>query len=135
MGIEENKELVRNFMAMFGDDRVDEAFALTSDDFHWKTWGTLPFSGYNDKATVRNLVDGLVAVFPTKPNWEVESMIAEADTVAVQCHTYADTIHGFPYRNHYHLAVTIRHGKIAEIKEYMDTMHCMDLVRSLEPAP
>lgn len=134
MGTEDNKQLVRQFMAMFGEDRVDEAFELTTDDFHWKTWGTLPFSGYNDKATVRGLVDGLVSVFPAKPVWQVDRMIAEGDHVAVECHTYADTSTGFPYRNHYHLAVTIRDGRIAEIREYMDTMHCSDLVRSFEPA-
>ena len=132
MSVEENKTLVRNFIAMFSASRVDEAFATLADDFHWQTWGSLPFSGRNDKRTVRMAVDGLRDAFETKPAWIVDHMIAEGDAVAVECHTVGDTRGGFEYRNHYHLAVSIRNGLITEIREYMDTQHCMDLVRAVE---
>ncbi len=132
MSIERNKALVGRFIALFSESRVDEAFALLSDDFHWQTWGSLPFSGRSDKATVRAAADGLRDAFAVKPAWIVDHMIAEGDEVAVQCHTVGDTRGGFEYRNHYHLAVTIRDEQIVEILEYMDTQHCMELVQAVE---
>lgn len=132
MSLASNKALVSRFISLFSESRVDEAFALLSDDFYWYTWGSLPFSGRNDKATVRAAADGLRDAFAIKPAWVVDRMIAEGDEVAVQCHSDGQTRGGFHYRNNYHLAVTVRDELIVEILEYMDTQHCMDLVQAIQ---
>ncbi|MDB5701353.1 MAG: hypothetical protein JWL66_1552 [Sphingomonadales bacterium] len=132
MTLKDKKALARRFIQLFSESKVDKAFELLSADFHWVTWGSLPFSGRNDKETVRRFADGLRDAFEEKPVWIVDAIIAEGDTVCVECHTVGDTRDGFQYRNHYHLAVTVHNDMISEIREYMDTQHCMALVASLQ---
>lgn len=51
---------------------------------------------------------------------------AEGDRVAVETESYAEVKNGRVYNNHYHFLVIVRDGKIAQVKEYLDTSHTYD---------
>ena len=53
-------------------------------------------------------------------------MTAEDDRVAVEATSFATMEDGRVYANSYHFLVTIRDGKVATVREYMDTIHARE---------
>jgi len=53
----------------------------------------------------------------------VKGLIAEGDKVAVEVESYGELQNGRVYNNEYHFSITIRDGKISEVREYLDTQH------------
>jgi len=53
----------------------------------------------------------------------VKSLIAEGDKVAVEVESWGELQNGRVYNNEYHFLMTIRDGKIHEVREYLDTQH------------
>jgi ketosteroid isomerase-like protein len=51
--------------------------------------------------------------------------VAEGDRVAVEAESYGELRNGRVYAQEYHVLMTIRDGKIAAVREYMDTAHVM----------
>jgi len=52
---------------------------------------------------------------------QIEQLTAEGDIVVAQTSGTAETIDGTPYNNSYCQVIRIRDGRIAAVKEYMDT--------------
>jgi hypothetical protein len=50
-------------------------------------------------------------------------MVAEGDRVAVEAESYGELANGRVYDQRYHFLMTIRDGRIAEVREYLDTQH------------
>ena len=97
--------------------------ALLADDVSWTNIGSTRFSGkYSGKqAIVENLVGPLFSQLKAGITSEIERLIAEGDTVVAQTSGKAETLDGTPYNNTYCQVMRIRNGKIAAVKEYMDT--------------
>jgi ketosteroid isomerase-like protein len=53
----------------------------------------------------------------------VKGLIAEGDKVAVEVVSHGELQNGRTYTNEYHMLMTIRDGRISEVKEYLDTQH------------
>jgi ketosteroid isomerase-like protein len=53
----------------------------------------------------------------------VKGAIAEGDKVALEIESYGKLQNGRIYNNEYHVLMTIRDGKICDVKEYLDTQH------------
>jgi ketosteroid isomerase-like protein len=53
----------------------------------------------------------------------VKNLIAEDDKVAVELESYGELENGRIYNNQYHILMTVRDGKISEVREYLDTQH------------
>lgn len=58
----------------------------------------------------------------------VTAMTAEGDRVAVEIEAYAETASGKVYRNHIHLLFETRGGRIYAVREYLDTLHAMEVL-------
>jgi hypothetical protein len=67
-------------------------------------------------------------VFPDGLAFEVHSMTAEGDRVAIEAESKGMHVSGKKYNNLYHFLMRMRDGKIVEWKEYMDTMHANDVL-------
>ena len=52
---------------------------------------------------------------------QIEQLTAEDDIVVAQTSGTAETVDGIAYNNSYCQVIRIRDGKIAVVKEYMDT--------------
>lgn len=124
-----NKQTVRQFLELFSSGNVSATMAMMSDDATWWVAGSMPISGTHDKAAFTTLLSGVasackgdaIRITPT-------GMTAEDGRVAVEAESLAHLHNGRTYNNHYHFLFTVRDGRIAGVKEYLDTMHAQAVV-------
>lgn len=123
MGAAENKQLVLDFYEAGAKGDMDTCFSLLADDIVWTNIGTTKFSGRFEgkQALVAQLLDPLFSQLKAGIASEIENLIAEGDVVVAQTAGRAETLDGKPYNNTYCQVMRIRDGKIAEVKEYLDT--------------
>jgi ketosteroid isomerase-like protein len=128
MGIEENKALVREYFRRMqaGEPTVAEMMA---EDITWWVPQSSELGGtHRGKAAVLALMGKGVDLYQLPLRVEIEEMVAERDQVCVQLVVEAKTAAGLPYRNDYHFAFRIRDGKLAAVREYVDTKYASDLL-------
>ena len=123
MGIAENKQVVLDFFEAGARGDMDACTALLSDEIVWTNIGTTRFSGsYSGKqALLEQLLGPLFGQLKAGIASELERLTAEGDIVIAQTTGTAETLDGKPYNNSYCQVMRIEDGKIAEVKEYMDT--------------
>jgi len=123
MGIADNKQVVLDFYEAGARGDMDACFALLADDVTWSNIGTTRFSGtYEGKqAIAENLIGPLFGQLTAGIASRLEHMVAEGDTVVAQTAGQAETLDGKPYNNTYCQVFRIRAGRIAAVREYMDT--------------
>ncbi len=121
---EQNKQTVKHFMEVFSSGNVEATLALMADTATWWVAGTMPISGTYDKAAFGKLLSGVAEACKGGAIKLVpKAFTAEGERVAVETESFADLNNGRKYNNHYHFLFTVRDGKIAGVKEYLDTMH------------
>lgn len=125
MSTQESKALVRDYFAKMasGDPSIPE---LLADDVTWWVPQSSPLGGLHEgKDAVLALMGGGTDLYDAKTPMQIqiEEMVAEGDSVAVQVVIEARTAQGEPYRNHYHFAFRVSGGRIAAVKEYVDTLY------------
>lgn len=123
MGIAENKQVVLDFYDAAARGDMDACFELLADDVTWTNIGSTKFSGtYSGKDTIaENLIGPLFSQLKAGISTQIERLIAESDIVVAQTFGAAETLDGAPYNNTYCQVIKICDGKIAGVKEYMDT--------------
>ena len=132
MSSESNKALVAEFFAHFKRKGVGKALDMMTEDATWWIGGKpelFPLCGLKTKeemgAILNELVPGTEDGLEIKP----KSMIAEGNLVACEAESYGVLGNGRVYNNEYHFLIEIREGKIARVKEYLDTMHTADVLK------
>ena len=128
MGIEENKALVREYFRRMqaGEATVAD---LMADDVSWWVPQSSELGGtHRGKAAVLALMAKGVDLYQLPLSVIVEEMVAERDSVCVQLSIEAKTAAGRPYRNDYHFAFRVRDGRIAAVREYVDTKYASELL-------
>ena len=126
MGVEENKRIVSEWFARFDADDVAGALDLLSEDATWWIAGGIektPGSGEHTKEQARRLLSGMGRQLKDGLRMSVHGMIAEGDRVAAEVTSRGELRDGKVYANEYHFALTLRDGKITQVREYMDTKH------------
>ena len=120
---EDNKQRVQTIFE--GLARGDARLFLDSLDEAavWRMIGTTAWSGvYTGKAAIRrDLLAPLIAQFADRYRNTADAIIAEGDTVVVECRGKVTTKAGRPYDNTYCWVLRMRDGRIAALTEYMDT--------------
>ena len=99
---------------------------LLTDDVTWWVPEASPLGGTHTgkPAVLALMASGTDLYDPAVPlEITVRSMIAEGSHVAVQLVIDARTARGEPYHNDYHFAFEVRDGKIAAVREYLDTLY------------
>jgi len=128
MGLAENKQLAREFIAAIcrGDVKaITQAFA---DDGKCWTIGSMPISGRFGKEHVAMASHRVLDLFPDGLDITIDRMTAEDDRVAIEAHSKGRHANGKDYQNVYHFLMRARDGKIIEWNEYLDTMHANDVL-------
>lgn len=123
MGIAENKQVVLDFYAAGARGDMDACLLLLADDIVWTNIGTTRFSGTfsGKQVLVQQLLEPLFSQLKAGITSHIERLIAEGDVVVAQTTGSAETHDGIPYNNAYCQVIRVRDGKIAEVKEYLDT--------------
>lgn len=131
MSLEANKKLVADFFGHFGRKDVAGALAMMTDDATWWIGGKprlFPIAGLKTKAAMAEILNSLVPVMKNGLAITPKGMTAEGNKVAVEAESYGELPNGRVYNNEYHFLVEVRDGKIAAVKEYLDTMHTAEIL-------
>lgn len=131
MSIEANKKLVLSYFENFSAGKVDAFLAHMTDTATW--WiagkpGSHGIAGTKTKAEFGELFRGSGAFLRNGLRITPKVLTAEDDRVAVEAESYGETVSGKIYNNEYHFLITVRDGKIQEVKEYMDTLHVKEVL-------
>jgi len=120
-----NQDLVAEFMEVFGTGEVERILSYMTDDATWWVGGTLEgVSGEKGREAFGEMLGGLSSLTKTgaialKPlKWT-----CQGERVAVETESYSELNNGRVYNNLYHFAFVLRDGKIASVREYLDTEH------------
>ena len=119
--VQANKAMVTRFIdAMCRGDGEALAAFYTADGTVWTSGSTL-ISGTRHASEVAEFAGGVLQAFPDGLEFVVTGMTAEGDRVAVECYSKGRHVTGIDYRNQYHFLFECRDGKVAALREYMDT--------------
>ena len=110
---QENKQIIEKVNAAFANNDVDGFLALCTDDLVWRMVGEKDFKG---KAAVREFMGS----GPSEaPQFTVENIIAEGDTVAAFGDMTMKGKDGTPEAYSYCDVYKIRGDKVAELISYV----------------
>jgi ketosteroid isomerase-like protein len=126
MSVEENKRIATEFAARFSANDMIGALDMIADDATWWIAGKpdhVPGAGIFTKQQVAGLFRRMAEQFPRGLQMKIKGMISEGEKVAVELESYGELPDGRVYNNEYHMLLTIRDGKISEMREYHDTQH------------
>lgn len=132
MSIEANKQLVAEFFAHFKRKDVQGALDRMTPDATWWIGGKpelFPICGLKTKAQISELLMQLVPTTRDGLAITPKRMVAEGDKVAVEAESLGVLGNGRTYNNEYHFLITVRDGKIASVREYLDTLHTADVLK------
>ena len=123
MSTTENRKLLEDiYAALAWGDSGPFVHAL-ADEFAWIVKGKSAWAGeWRGKAEVReNLFAPLFAQFEGQYTNKASRIIADGDTVVVECQGSVATKSGERYDNTYCIIYSVENGKLKEAVEYMDT--------------
>jgi ketosteroid isomerase-like protein len=119
------KQVVRRYLdaLVAGDlETIRDSFAA---DAVWTIHGDLPIAGPwrgRDAIVDEFLVAAAGTLYePGSVEFEFPTLIGEGDTVVLEWRVRARTAAGADYANAYCGLFRVRHGRIAEVREYLDT--------------
>ena len=123
MSIEANKRLVREAYQAVSAGDVEGFLGRLADDARWTMYGTHRFARtFSGKADIlANLFGPLGETLAGGIVIELSNLVAEGDVVVVEARGKSATKTGGTYNNTYCNVLTLRNGKIAEVREYLDT--------------
>lgn len=130
MSLQDNKQTVHAYLAHFKTAAVPDLLDAMSEDATWWILGKphlFAGAGAKSKDDMARIWRGLFNHMKDGLEMTVVGMVAEGDQVAVEIRSHADLNDGRVYENQYHMLFTIRRGKIAEVREYADTLLIADM--------
>jgi uncharacterized protein len=125
-----SKDICRQLFERFTAGDVDGVLSLLADDVVWTIPGkreSNPVAGDYDKERLRGLFTRMQAALENGLTMTVTGMVAEDDRVAAEVESSGDLRNGRQYRQRYHFLMVVRDGRIATVREYLDTQHVMDV--------
>jgi len=126
--IEANKAIVREFIEAMSRADVEAILEAYAEDGYVRTMGDTPISGVYDRERIADYAGSVYDTFPEGLEFTVHGMTAEGDRVAVEAESNGAHVSGRHYRNFYHFLFTLRDGKVASLKEYLDTQKVMEVL-------
>jgi hypothetical protein len=123
---ERNKQLAADLFARFSAGDVAGVLDMMTDDATWRLPGKpgqMPAMGVRRKEQIARVFHGMLEQLKSGLRMTVQHLIAEGDTVAVEVVSHGELKNGRVYDQEYHFAITFRDGKIAAVREYLDTQH------------
>ena len=130
MSTERNKEIAADFFARLSRSDVAGALSLMTDDAVWRIAGKKelsPAAGDYGKDRLARLFDRMLSQLESGLQMTVLRSIGEGDSLAVEVESSGDLKNGRRYRQQYHFAIELRDGKIAAVREYLDTQHAFEV--------
>ena len=121
MSLESNKAIATALFTTANTDGFATALQAMADDASW--WTAM---GSKTKPEMLETAAGLEAILTGPIQFEIDTVTAEDDRVAIEARSKADLINGKRYANVYHFLIRVRDGKIVEVREHCDTHHAIE---------
>lgn len=120
---QKNKQVVLDAYAALNAGDAAGYFGRMSDEVKLTYYGSHRFSRtYQGKQDIMtNFVAPLRATLDGSLKLHVTNILGEGDQVVVEAKGEARTKGGLDYNNIYCIVIKLNNGKMAEIREYMDT--------------
>ncbi|HUL19431.1 MAG TPA: nuclear transport factor 2 family protein [Steroidobacteraceae bacterium] len=125
---ERNKQLVREFFAILNRGDVAAIVAAYAPDGYLQTMGRTLISGKFTRAQIEAAAGQIFEVFPEGLTFAIDALTAEGERVAVEARSEGRHVSGAIYTNEYHFLFVFREGKLALLREYMDTERVTDIL-------
>jgi ketosteroid isomerase-like protein len=130
MSIEQNKRVASDFFVRIDANDVSGALALLAEDASYWIAGdkaVIPSAGEHDRNGMSKLFHLMGKAFKDGLRMAVKGITAEGDRVALEVESRGELKNGRVYQQKYHILMTIRDGRIATVREYLDTQHVYDV--------
>jgi uncharacterized protein (TIGR02246 family) len=126
----DTKAVVERYVAAVQSGDESAIRELFAEDATWTlAAGDLPIAGvWRGREAILGefLATAMTYYAPGSVHLEITNMIAEGDRVVLQWTSRARTRDGRPYENGCIGVFTVRDGRIAAVREYMDTLYARD---------
>lgn len=126
----QNLQVVTDLFARMRAGDIPGVQALFTDDMSWLMPGKpgrFPLAGERDKVQIGKILERMRTRGETELNISITGIVADGDRLAVEAESSMDLKNGRKYRQRYHFAIECRDGKVARVREYLDTQHSYDI--------
>jgi ketosteroid isomerase-like protein len=126
MSTEDNRRTAVAFFERYDAGDIPAVLDLLAEDMtYWLAGkpGSNATSGARTKAEMADIFGRMQAAMTGRLRLAVKGTVAEGDKVAVEAVSRGELRNGRVYEQEYHVLFTLRDGKIAAAREYMDTAH------------
>jgi pyruvate dehydrogenase E2 component (dihydrolipoamide acetyltransferase) len=116
-----NRQTVLDFFS--AAQQGHDIMALLTEDIIWWVPDHWALGGTYTRPQILPMLSAAFDLFAQPLRFTINHLTAEGDRVAVDCDGAALFRDGTPFNNSYHFLFRLHHGKIAEIKEFMNTAY------------
>lgn len=130
MDLEHNKHIAQEFYRCFSASDIPGVMATMTDDAKFwiagKPQANAP-SGELSKSQIERVFLAMLGQLKNGLKMTVNSVIVEGDGVALEVVSYGELKNGPIYDQQYHVLMRMRDGKIASVREYLDTQRVREV--------
>ena len=126
MTTDANRATVVRFYELMNARRFDEMWALFAPEAVWSNGATPPTRSAPVERMREVIVDPMPIFVTGGIDFVLHATTAEDDRVAAEVSCRAELTTGAVYANQYHMLFRFHDGRIAEVKEYNDTLHARE---------
>jgi ketosteroid isomerase-like protein len=126
MGVEDRKNIARRYLDLLPLGRIKE-LPLAEQFSGWSSLsGDVPGAEFLERILI------LPKIFSPPLQFTIESITAEDERVAVQCHSQGMLVNGIVYDNQYHYLMTFTGDRLLKVFEYMNAKKAEKLFAALQ---
>ena len=125
------KIVLQSYLAALSAGDLDAIADSFAEDATWSLHGTLPLSGIQrGRAAIMDFLLGAGALYqPGTQSFTFGDITAEGDRAVLEWQVHGTACAtGLPYDNAYCGVFVIRDGRIAEVREYLDSLHAAQVL-------
>lgn len=119
------------FFVDLGAGDINKALSATSDAFTWTVAGRpddgFALAGIYNKDRYPGLLARVQASMPDGPQVEITSTTETQERVVIEAHVHGRSADGLDYDNRLVYVFDLDGGKIAAVREYLDTIHAAEI--------
>ena len=130
------EEQVRTLFAHLESGDSDNFFQHVADDVDWTVMGTHPLAGtyHNKQEFIAHTFKRLNTVLKDGVLLRVTHILVSGNSAAVELEALSTALNGEPFRNRYCWICRFDHGRIVEVRAYLDSALVQKLLDENEPA-
>ena len=130
MRIEQNRKVADELFGNLSMGDIPAALDTLTDDVTWTIAGRreeLPTAGTYSKRRIEKLMKAMHGQMQAPMAFTITGRVAEGTKMSVEAESVARLTNGKTYNQHFHFLLEFREGKICAVREYLDTLHTLNV--------